>query len=224
MLSAEEGSEENAEFEAFLEEVRDDLNDQVTSEEAIEMLAQHLITRPVFEALFEGYGFTDQNPVSRALEKILKVLDRQGLEKETRDLDRFYASVKMRVSGIDDPAAKQQILRELYDNFFKKAFPMLSKRMGIVYTPVEIVDFIIRSVEEVMQKTFGKSLSDEGVHIIDPFTGTGTFIARLLQLGVIKPEDMARKFREEIHANEMFVTQLLHCCDQHRIRLSCRHR
>jgi predicted helicase len=94
---------------------------------------------------------------------------------------------------------------ELYDKFFKSAFPKLTQRMGIVYTPVEIVDFIIKSVEEVLNEEFGQSISDEGVHVIDPFTGTGTFITRLLQSGLIKPEDMARKFREEIHANEIVL-------------------
>jgi predicted helicase len=199
------GSDEQAAFEGFLSEIRDDLNDAITPDEAIEMLAQHLITRPVFDALFEGYAFADQNPVSRALEKVLAVLDRQHLEKETKSLERFYASVRTRAAGIEEAAAKQKIVVELYDKFFKSAFHKLTQRMGIVYTPVEIVDFIIKSVEEVLNEEFGQSISDEGVHVIDPFTGTGTFITRLLQSGLIKPEDMARKFREEIHANEIVL-------------------
>ena len=199
------GSHEQAAFEGFLSEIRDDLNDAITPDEAIEMLAQHLITRPVFDALFEGYAFADQNPVSRALEKVLAVLDHQHLEKETRSLERFYASVRTRAAGIEEAAAKQKIVVELYDKFFKSAFPKLTQRMGIVYTPVEIVDFIIKSVEEVLNEEFGQSISDKGVHVIDPFTGTGTFITRLLQSGLIKPQDMARKFREEIHANEIVL-------------------
>lgn len=199
------GSVEQAAFEGFLSEIRDDLNDAITPDEAIEMLAQHLITRPVFDALFEGYAFADQNPVSRALEKVLSVLDHQHLEKETKSLERFYASVRTRAAGIEEAAAKQKIVVELYDKFFKSAFPRLTQRMGIVYTPVEIVDFIIKSVEEVLNEEFGQSISDPGVHVIDPFTGTGTFITRLLQSGLIKPEDMARKFREEIHANEIVL-------------------
>lgn len=199
------GSEEKKAFENFLAEVRDDLNDSITEDEAIEMLAQHLITRPVFEALFEGYSFAQNNPVSRALQGVLDVLDRQNLEKEAESLTKFYASVKMRAQGIEDAIAKQKIVVELYDKFFKAAFPRLTARLGIVYTPVEVVDFIIKSVDEVLQSEFGQTLGSEGVHIIDPFVGTGTFITRLLQSGLIKPEQMTHKYRCEIHANEMVL-------------------
>jgi predicted helicase len=199
------GSEERKAFETFLAEIRDDLNDSITEEEGIEMLAQHLITRPVFEALFEGYSFAANNPVSKALQGVLDVLDRQHLEKEAEALNKFYASVRMRAQGIDDATAKQKIVVELYDKFFKAAFPKLTARLGIVYTPVEVVDFIIQSVDEVLQSEFGQTLGSEGVHIIDPFVGTGTFITRLLQSGLIKPEQMAHKYRHEIHANEIVL-------------------
>lgn len=199
------GSEERKAFEAFLAEIRDDLNDSITEEEAIEMLAQHLITRPVFDALFEGYSFAANNPVSKALQGVLDVLDRQHLEKEAETLNKFYASVRMRAQGIEDAAAKQKIVVELYDKFFKAAFRKLTDRLGIVYTPVEVVDFIIKSVDEVLQSEFGQTLGSEGVHIIDPFVGTGTFITRLLQSGLIKPEQMAYKYRHEIHANEIVL-------------------
>lgn len=199
------GSDERKAFEAFLAEIRDDLNDSITEDEAIEMLAQHLITRPVFEALFEGYSFAQNNPVSMALQSVLDVLDRQNLEKEAESLTKFYASVKMRAAGIEDATAKQKIVVELYDKFFKAAFPKLTARLGIVYTPVEVVDFIIKSVDEVLQSEFGQTLGSEGIHIIDPFVGTGTFITRLLQSGLIKPEQMAHKYRHEIHANEIVL-------------------
>ncbi|MEQ1929516.1 MAG: type ISP restriction/modification enzyme [Parvularculaceae bacterium] len=199
------GSEEKAAFDAFLEEIRDDLNDSITSDEAIEMLAQHLITKPVFDALFEGYAFAANNPVSRALDQVLSVLERQNLEKETESLDKFYRSVRMRAADIDSATAKQKIVVELYDTFFKTAFPKLAQRLGIVYTPVEVVDFIIKSVDEVLREEFGQTLSSEGVHIIDPFVGTGTFITRLLHSGLIQPEDLPRKFAREIHANEIVL-------------------
>lgn len=199
------GSEEKKAFEAFLAEIRDDLNDSITEDEGIEMLAQHLITRPVFDALFEGYSFAANNPVSKALQGVLDVLDRQHLEKEAEALNKFYASVRMRAQGIEDATAKQKIVVELYDKFFKAAFPKLTARLGIVYTPVEVVDFIIHSVDEVLQSEFGQTLGSEGVHIIDPFVGTGTFITRLLQSGLIKPEQMAHKYRHEIHANEIVL-------------------
>ena len=192
-------------FDAFLGELRDDLNDTISEGDAIEMLAQHIITRPVFETLFEGHKFTAENPVSRAMQRVLDVLNEANLDKESRDLEKFYASVKLRSQGITDPQAKQKLIVELYDKFFRRAFPRTTEKLGIVYTPVEIVDFIIHSVNEVLQSEFDQTLGSPGVHIIDPFTGTGTFITRLLQSGLIAPEEMEHKFRHEIHANEIVL-------------------
>ncbi|MFV0645216.1 MAG: DEAD/DEAH box helicase [Sphingomonadaceae bacterium] len=192
-------------FDNFLSELRDDLNGDITEADAIEMLAQHIITRPVFEVLFEGHQFTAENPVSRAMQRVLDALNEANLDKESRDLEKFYASVQMRASGITDPAAKQRLVVELYDKFFRRAFPRTTEKLGIVYTPVEIVDFIIASVEEVLRSEFGQTLGSEGVHIIDPFTGTGTFITRLLQSGLISEGDLERKYRREIHANEIVL-------------------
>ncbi len=192
-------------FDEFHGELKDDLNDSITEDDAVEMLAQHIITRPVFEVLFEGHQFTSENPVSRAMQRVLDVLDEANLDKESKDLEKFYASVRLRASGITDPQAKQRLIVELYDKFFRKAFPRTTEKLGIVYTPVEIVDFIIHSVNEVLQQEFGQTLGSEGVHIIDPFTGTGTFITRLLQSGLIAPEQMEHKFRHEIHANEIIL-------------------
>ncbi|MCG9915437.1 MAG: DEAD/DEAH box helicase family protein [Phenylobacterium sp.] len=204
-LVEQPGSAERAAFEGFLGELRDDLNDSITEGEAIEMLAQHLITKPVFDALFEGYSFAQHNPVSRAMQAVLEVLDEHSLEKETESLQRFYASVKRRAEGIDRADAKQKIVVELYDKFFRNAFPKMTERLGIVYTPVEVVDFIIHSVNEVLQAEFGQTVGSRGVHIMDPFTGTGTFITRLLQSGLIKPEELEHKYRHEIHANEIVL-------------------
>ena len=192
-------------FDSFLEELRDDLNDTITEADAVEMLAQHIITRPVFQVLFEGHQFTSENPVSRSMQHVLDVLDEANLDKESKDLERFYASVQMRAGGITDPQAKQHLIVELYDKFFRNAFPRTTEKLGIVYTPVEIVDFIIRSVNEVLQEEFGQTLGSEGVHIIDPFTGTGTFITRLLQSGLISREELERKFTGEIHGNEIVL-------------------
>ena len=192
-------------FDAFLEELRDDLNESISEADAIEMLAQHIITRPVFEVLFEGHQFTSENPVSQAMQGVLDVLNEANLDKESKDLEKFYASVQLRAKGITDPQAKQRLIVELYDKFFRKAFPRTTEKLGIVYTPVEIVDFIIQSVNEVLQDEFDQTLGSQGVHIIDPFTGTGTFITRLLQSGLIAPETLERKFREEIHANEIVL-------------------
>lgn len=199
------GSTERAAFERFLAEIRDDLNESISESDAIEMLAQHLITRPVFEALFEGYSFTKNNPVSVAMEEVLNALDEQNLGKEAESLERFYASVRVRAAGIDNAAGKQKIVVELYEKFFLKAFKRTTDRLGIVYTPVEVVDFIIHSVNEVLKAEFGQTLGSKGVHILDPFTGTGTFITRLLQSGLIAPEELAHKYQHEIHANEIVL-------------------
>ncbi len=196
---------ERAAFEAFLAEIKDDLNDSITEGEAIEMLAQHIITRPVFEALFDGYSFAQNNPVSKAMQAVLDALDEHSLEKEAESLAKFYESVRRRAAGIDKADAKQKIIVELYDKFFRNAFPKMTERLGIVYTPVEVVDFIIHSVNEVLQSEFGQTLGSKGVHILDPFTGTGTFITRLLQSGLIKREELEHKYRHEIHANEIVL-------------------
>ncbi|WP_019221089.1 DEAD/DEAH box helicase [Bartonella senegalensis] len=192
-------------FDQFVAELRDDLNDTITEADAIEMLAQHIITRPVFQVLFEGYQFTRENPVSRAMQCMLDVLDEANLDKESKDLEKFYASVKLRATGITDPQAKQRLIVELYDKFFRYAFPRTVEKLGIVYTPVEVVDFILHSVNDVLQAEFGQTLGSPGVHIMDPFTGTGTFITRLLQSGLITPEEMKNKFCHEIHANEIVL-------------------
>lgn len=204
-LVSQEGTPERDAFDSFLAEIRDDLNDSISRTEAVEMLAQHLITRPVFDALFEGYSFARNNPVSRAMEAVLAALDEHRLDKEVDSLDRFYESVKRRAAGIDNAEAKQRIIIELYDKFFRNAFPKMTERLGIVYTPVEVVDFIIHSVNEVLQSEFGQTLGSKGVHIVDPFTGTGTFITRLLQSGLIKPEELEHKYKNEIHANEIVL-------------------
>jgi len=192
-------------FDAFASELRDDLNDKVSDAEIVEMLAQHLITRPVFEALFADYSFAKHNPMSRAMQAVLDVLDELHLEKEADTLQEFYDSVKLRAEGIDSAAGKQKIVVELYDKFFRNAFPKMTERLGIVYTPVEVVDFILHSVDHLLRQEFGQTLGSKGVHILDPFTGTGTFITRLLQSGLIKPEELAHKYRHEIHANELVL-------------------
>ncbi|WP_212793097.1 N-6 DNA methylase, partial [Faecalibacterium prausnitzii] len=168
-------------FDEFLAGLRGSLNPSIDKDDAIEMLAEHLITKPVFDALFDNYSFLQSNPVSRIMQNMLDVLHDNALEKEQETLDKFYASVQERAKGIDNAEGKQKIIIELYEQFFKNALPKETERLGIVYTPVEVVDFIIQSVEYVMQQRFGRSISDKGVHVLDPFTGTGTFIVSLLR-------------------------------------------
>src|SRR5690554_5337860 len=197
--------EEIAAFNAFANELRDDLNNSIPDEEIIEMLAQHLITKPVFDALFEEYSFAKHNPMSQAMQQVLDKLHEHSLEKERSTLESFYESVKLRAEGINSAEGKQRIIVELYDKFFRNAFPRMTDRLGIVYTPIEVVDFILQSVEDVLKTEFKTSMADKNVHILDPFTGTGTFITRLLQSGIIPPDRLPEKYKNEIHANELVL-------------------
>lgn len=192
-------------FQKFMKGLHTGINPYIEEEDAMEMLAQHLITQPVFEALFENYSFVKNNSVSQAMQRILALLEDDGMESDREMLDRFYKSVRDRCSDITGAEERQKIIVELYDKFFKTALPKTVGKLGIVYTPVEVVDFILHSVNDVLKKEFRRSLTDENVHILDPFTGTGTFITRLLQSGLIKEKDLARKYELELHANEIVL-------------------
>ena len=192
-------------FDDFHTELKETINDSITHENAIDMMAQHIITRPVFEALFENYDFASGNPVANALNRLQNDFGEFGLENETRDLEGFYESVRMRARGLDNSEARQRVLLELYEKFFVTALKKEVERLGIVYTPIEVVDFILHSANEVLQDEFGRSLSDAGVHVLDPFTGTGVFLTRLLQSDILKDVDLERKYREELHANEIVL-------------------
>lgn len=199
-----EGSHKEA-FVEFLNGLQKSLNPSIDEGQAVEMLAQHMITRPVFDALFKDYQFVKNNAVSRSMQRMLELLESEAMEKDTEVLNKFYENVRMNVGDIDNLEGKQMLIKNLYEKFFKGAFPKTVDKLGIVYTPVECVDFIIHSVDDILRKEFDCSLSDENVHILDPFTGTGTFITRLLQSGLIRPEDLERKYKNEIHCNELVL-------------------
>ena len=193
-------------FQEFVNALRATLNPAVDNESAVEMLAQHILTAPLFDAMFPDHSFSKQNPVSRAMNTIVEMLASHSMfENERRELDSFYRAMVERIEAVHTLAGKQEIMRTLYDRFFSQAFPRMSERLGIVFTPVEVVDFIIRSADDAMRTAFGQSLGDPGVAIIEPFAGTGTFVARLLQLGVIPPEALERKYTSEIFANEFVL-------------------
>lgn len=193
-----------AEFDDFVDGLRNNLNDGIGEADAISMLSQHLITAPVFNALFDNHDFIENNPVAQVMQRMTDALQDAHLDSETESLEKFYESVRVRASEVTSASGKQQVIKDLYERFFRKAFKKQAEALGIVYTPVEIVDFILRAADDVSQKHFGKGLSDEGVTILDPFAGTSTFMVRLLQSGLIKPEDMARKY-----ANELFATEIM---------------
>ncbi|QYF75385.1 DEAD/DEAH box helicase family protein [Cryobacterium sp. PAMC25264] len=194
-----------ADFTEFVGGLQDNLNPSISEADAIEMLSQHLITGPVFDALFSDYFFSANNPVSQVMQRMVDALEGSNLQTETDELEPFYASVRRSVKGITDAAGKQTTIKRLYEKFFSGAFKDTHERLGIVYTPNEIVDFILRSADDVLRAEFGATLSDKGVHVLDPFTGTGTFIVRLLQSGLIKPADLVRKYRYELHASEIVL-------------------
>ena len=207
-----QNQESKVAFDKFLRSLQHNINESINQDQAIEMLAQHLITLPIFDTLFGEYGFVNNNPVSSAMEQIIEELSQYGFEKEQKELQPFYDSVRLRAEGIDNAQAKQKIIITLYDKFFSTGFKSTTERLGIVFTPVEVVDFIVKSVDVVLRKHFGKTLASENVHILDPFTGTGTFITRtlhylksLMDNDEITFDDILRKYIQELHANEIVL-------------------
>lgn len=201
-----EKKDQRAAFDKFLSGLQKNINPSINEEQAIEMLAQHIITQPIFDALFEGYSFVKSNAVSMAMQGMIESLEEgSNLAEQDENLQKFYESVRKKATGIDNAEGKQRIIIELYDKFFKIAFPKMVEKLGIVYTPVEVVDFIIHSVNDILKKEFDRTISDENIHILDPFTGTGTFLVRLLQSGLIDVKDLERKYKDELHANEIVL-------------------
>ena len=194
-------------FDVFMGGLHEIINNSLTEEDGIDMLSQHMVTRRIFNALFNSDVFASQNPMSIVMDGAIAELQKHGLETELKNIEGFYKSVEDRVSGLDSHDAKQPIITELYGRFFKIAFPKTANRLGVVYTPPEIVDFILRSVDYALRENFGRGLTDENVNVIDPFTGAGTFIARMLSpdLGLIHDKDLGRKYHSELFANEIIL-------------------
>ena len=197
-------------FESFKKELKATLNDNLTDDEIVEMLGQHVVTQPILDALFtiqtsEGtaYEFSKQNPIAVAMTSMMDTLDRESMKLATKSLEDFYRSVRNRTRTIKTSADRQLLIKELFEKFFKAAFPKQQEKLGIVYTPIEIVDFINQSVADLLKKEFNCNISDDGIHILDPFSGTGTFIARLMQSGLISTDRLPSKFEHELHANEI---------------------
>lgn len=195
------------EFTEFLASLRDSLNPGISEREAIEMLAQHMITLPIFETLFGSESFVKSNPVSIAMQGMVDVLQEHDLEnREDSDvLEDLYESVRTSVSVIQTKAGRQAIIKELYGGFFSQAFKSTAQKMGIVYTPNEIVDYILYATDRMLRQEFGESMGTPGVHILDPFSGTGTFIANLIDSDLISDEDLPYKYENDLHANEIIL-------------------
>lgn len=190
------------EIEKFLKALRDNINSSITEQDAITMLIQHIITRPIFEAIFPNGEFKLKNAVSKSMERVYDKLERHSLSDETKSLSSLYKSIGDNANYAKSDKEKQEIIKNLYDNFFNNAFKKESEKLGIVYTPIEVVDFIIHSVNYALKKHFGKELKDKKVNILDGFTGTGTFIVRLIQSGLLAG-NLTHKYKNELHANEI---------------------
>ena len=190
-------------FDDFMGDLKVTINDSISRDDAVEMLGQHIVTAPIMDALFSDYPFIEQNPIGKALTTMISALDRSEMEASQKRLKEFYDSVKYRARNVKTTAERQIVVRELFDKFFAYAFKKQQEKLGIVYTPEEVVDFINHSVADLLTKEFKQSLGDEGVHVLDPFTGTGTFMTRLMQSGLIPTDKLKHKFENELHANEI---------------------
>ena len=189
------------EFNMFHESLKTAINDSVTHGDAVSVVAQHMVMAKVFDVLFTG-KFASHNPVSEAMSEMA---EKMGLSEELEGLEDFYKDVECELSQIDTRAARQNFIKKIYDNFFQSADKKSATRHGIVYTPVEMIDFIINSVQHVLEREFDTTFDDPGVKVLDPFTGTGTFVARLLESGHISPASMYKKYRNDIYANELML-------------------
>ena len=211
-LIAKGGPAEGA-FQRFLAGTRDSIGGHITSDQAQEMIAQHVVTIPVFDVMLAGSGFAEQNPVSQEIEQLLETFRalKVSFEGELRPLTRAYRQMEAAFAEAVTSAEKVDILREIYDGFFQSAMKETVKRVGIVYTPVEIVDFMIRFAAALCREEFGRSIGSENLHILDPFAGTGTYLARLIEMKeengsyLIDSEDLDRKYEHELHANEFIL-------------------
>lgn len=195
-----------ANFQEFLAGIRDSLNDGFDEKRAIETLAQHEVTRPIFVALFDNEEVVANNPITRGLDRALESLYAAGLPRSTddRELSEVYASVRDQVSALTTDASRQQLVKEIYNEFFKAAFKDTSDALGIVYTPVEVVDAQLHMVQRALKREFGLSLGDKGVHVLDGFAGTGTYMCRLIEdESLIEAGDLPYKYEHDLHSNEI---------------------
>ena len=193
------------EFAKFRGALHQNINGLITWEQAAQTLVQHIITKPVFDALFSGYAFSKQNAISRGMDGVVRILEKTGIAAETKPLENFYRDVASRAENIKTLEGRQNIMETLYSEFFRSAFKKEAEQAGIVYTPAPVVDFINRSADWLLRKEFGVGLTAKNVHILDPFTGTGRFIVRLLASDLIADKDLARKYENEIHINEKLL-------------------
>jgi predicted helicase len=192
-------------FSTFAELCRQSINPDLKDEAVEEMLVQHLLTERIFRKIFENPEFTRRNVIAAEIEKVISTLTQKHFSRDAflKSLDHFYKAIEEAAATMESYAEKQAFLNKVYEEFFQGFNKKQADTHGIVYTPQPIVDFMVRSVEEVLQTEFGKSLSDNGVHILDPFVGTGNFITRVMQ--EIKTSRLPQKYKKELHCNEIML-------------------
>ncbi len=197
--------EKNPEFfHGFLDSLRGNIHQNIKEDEALDMITSHIITKPIFDAIF---GDNIKNPISKALDKMVEKLSTLGLQGETKDLKNLYESVKTEAMHAKSQKSQQELIKNLYNTFFKVAFRKQSEKLGIVYTPIEVVDFILRATNGILKKHFKTDFNDKNITILDPFTGTGSFIARLLskENGLISDEALKEKFLNHCFAFDIVL-------------------
>ncbi len=197
--------EKNPEFfNGFLDSLKGNIHSNIKEDEALDMITSHIITKPIFDAIF---GDNIKNPISKALDKMVEKLSTLGLQGETKDLKNLYESVKTEAMHAKSQKSQQELIKNLYNTFFKVAFRKQSERLGIVYTPIEVVDFILRATNGILKKHFNTDFNDKNITIFDPFTGTGSFIARLLskENNLISDEALKEKFLNNLFAFDIVL-------------------
>ncbi|MFP6103182.1 type ISP restriction/modification enzyme [Helicobacter pylori] len=191
-------------FHGFLTSLRENIHQNIKEDEALDMITSHIITKPIFDAIF---GDNIKNPIAKALDKMVQKLSTLGLEGETKDLKNLYESVKTEAAHAKSQKSQQELIKNLYNTFFKEAFKKQSEKLGIVYTPIEVVDFILRATNGILKKHFNTDFNDQNITIFDPFTGTGSFIARLLskENALISDEALKEKFQKNLFAFDIVL-------------------
>ena len=194
-------------FNNVLESLKVNVSQAITRDDALKMLYQHLVAIPVFDGLFGDNNFSRNNPIAREIQDLVNIINRQPDIKEHRDaLEKHDYNIKNYIAGLKTAEEKQEFLKEIYEDIHAEINAKDAEKHGVVYTPIKVVDFMIRATDQIMQKEMGRRLTDENVKIYDPFTGTGTFITRLMQQdGIIDKKDLKRKFEKEIFASELML-------------------
>src|ERR1017187_2991353 len=192
-------------FADFAELARRSINPNLADAAVEEMLIQHLLTERLFRTIFNNPDFTRRNIIAAEIEKVIDALASQSFSRADflQKLDRFYLAMEQAAATISDFSQKQQLLNTVYEKFFQGFCVKAADTHGIVYTPPSIVRFMVKSVAEILEKEFGRTLGSKGVHILDPFAGTGNFTVHLMQ--EIPRTALPHKFAHELHANEIML-------------------